>query len=77
MTLTLKDLRQRSDLTQEQVAQELNISISYYSLLENGKRRLSLDLAKNLAQVLKCSLDDIFYAYKVCDTSTKEAPADA
>lgn len=75
--MTLKDLRDKSRMTQEQVAQELGISVSYYSLLENGKRRLSLDLAKNLAQILRCSLDDIFYAYKVCNTSTKEASADA
>lgn len=74
---TLRDLREKNNLTQEEVARKLGISVSYYSLLENGKRRISLDIARGISQVLRCSLDDVFCAYKVCRTSTKEASADA
>lgn len=64
--MTLKDRREAAGLTQEQVANLLNISVSYYSLLENCKRRMSLDLAKNLAHVLGCDLEDVYQAYESC-----------
>lgn len=75
--MTLKDRREAAGLTQEQVANLLDISVSYYSLLENCKRRMSLEMAKNLARILQCSLDDVCQAYEACRLDAKGVSADA
>ncbi len=67
---TLRTLREHSGKTQEQVAVDLEISVSYYSLLENGKRRLSLDRAERLARSLNRTLDEVYRAYRVGRRST-------
>lgn len=43
--------RERSGLTQEQVAQRLGVSRAHYSRLENGVRTMDLDVARALASV--------------------------
>lgn len=49
----LKKLRLSNNLTQEQVATKSFIERSYYTQIENRKRNPSLDVAKNIAKVLK------------------------
>lgn len=75
--MTLRERRDAAGLTQEQVAEMLGISASYYSLLENCKRRMSLEMAKNLARILQCSLDDVCQAYEACRLDAKGVSADA
>lgn len=43
-----KELR----LTQEEIAKKLNISRQYYNAIENFKKSPSVDLAKELADIL-------------------------
>lgn len=63
MTINLKVERKKKDMTIKQVAEKLHISESYYCLIENGKRNLSLKRAGMLSRVLdiniECFLDDI------------------
>lgn len=40
----LKQLRNRNNLTQRQVADKLGISQNYYSCIENGLKQKSIDL---------------------------------
>ena len=47
-------------LTYQQVAEQVGISKEYYWMLENGKRRLSYELAVKIASVFGKSPDDIF-----------------
>lgn len=58
----LKDLRAKKSLTQLDVAKKLNITESYYSLIENGERqqKMTIDLAQKLADVFGVSLEYIF-----------------
>lgn len=67
---TLQDLLDESDITQKEVAFDLGISESYCSLLVNGKRKMSFDIAIYLSSKINRPLDDIWSAYNVCRKST-------
>lgn len=45
-------LRLDRGLTMKQISNELDISESYYSLIENGERRPSVSVAKRIGAVL-------------------------
>lgn len=55
----LKDLREDHDYTQEVIAEKLNISRPQYSLYENGKRDIPVDLLSILAKLYNTSIDFI------------------
>lgn len=59
---TLKELRQNKELTQEQVASRLSITIEYLSMLENGNRNPSDKLKEKMAKLYNCNISDIFLA---------------
>ncbi|MCL5058770.1 MAG: helix-turn-helix domain-containing protein [Actinobacteria bacterium] len=61
---TLENLR--GEKSQKSVAQLVGISKSYLSLLENGRRRMSLDIAEKLSKVYGVTMDDVLKAYKRC-----------
>ena len=56
----LKRAREESGLTMEKVADEIGITKSYYSMIENGKRGLSYPMAVKIAQVFGKEPDDSF-----------------
>lgn len=56
----LKEIRTRENMTYQQVADQVNISKEYYWMIENGKRRLTYELAVKIAKVFKSSPDYIF-----------------
>ena len=55
----LKDLREDHDLTQEKVAEYLQMKQSQYSRYERGLRDLPTDVLIRLAQLYKTSTDYI------------------
>jgi len=60
----------RGNMPLSEAAFKLGISKSYLSLIENGKRRLSLELAEKMSKLYKVSIDAILRAYKVYRMST-------
>ena len=56
----LKKMRNIENLTYQHVADEIGISKEYYWMIENGKRRLTYELAVKIARVFKSSPDYIF-----------------
>lgn len=48
----LKALRIKKNLTMRQVGEAAEISESFYSMIENGERRPSVETAKKIAAVL-------------------------
>jgi putative transcriptional regulator len=56
----LKTMRKSEGLTCQQVADLVGISKEYYWMIENGKRRLTYELAVKIAKVFKTSPDNIF-----------------
>jgi len=60
----LKLLRKALKLSQENMARKLNISNSYYSHLESGKRKISLDLAYKISCIFNLTIEEVFFAEK-------------
>lgn len=57
---TLKRIRKEKGYTIYDMAQKLNITPSYYSQLENKKRRLFYDMAYKIAGIFNMKPDSIF-----------------
>ena len=57
----LKEKRVGKNLTQDQMAEQLGISLSYYNLIENGERQKKMDLsiANQLSVILGMALKEI------------------
>jgi len=53
----LKMLRKQKNITQQNIAIQLNISQEAYSLYENGKREPNIDTLIKLAELFGVSLD--------------------
>lgn len=60
MRTNLKEVRKNKNLTQLQVANNLNIERSYYTKIERGQRTPSLDIALKIKEILNYNDDDIF-----------------
>jgi transcriptional regulator with XRE-family HTH domain len=61
MYLKLKNLRKKKKYTVADMGNILGISPSYYSQLENGKKKLSYKQATSIAKVFGKKPDQIFY----------------
>ncbi|MAW96143.1 MULTISPECIES: helix-turn-helix transcriptional regulator [unclassified Leeuwenhoekiella] len=60
MKNTIKDYRARFNLTQEDLAQTINVSRQTINAIEKGKFDPSLPTAFRLAAVFKCSIEELF-----------------
>ena len=49
----LKEIREKKGITQQELAEKINISGGYINLLERGARRPSGELAKEIAKILE------------------------
>lgn len=54
----IKQARKRCGLTQEGLAEKLNVTIGYVSQVERGVTKISLDLLAEIAAVLNCDVGD-------------------
>ncbi|WP_313799068.1 helix-turn-helix transcriptional regulator [Cytobacillus sp.] len=52
MRTWLKEKRELLDLTHEEVATQSGIQRAYYTMIENGTRNPSVDVAKKIAGVI-------------------------
>ena len=61
MRAWLRKLRDEAEITQEQIAEKLNISQNHYSSIENGKRRsdLNLSLMIKISELFGLTLEQI------------------
>lgn len=57
----LQTLRQEKGLSYDDMAKTLKISKSYYWQLEHKNRRLSYEMACNIAKIFNLKPDEIFY----------------
>lgn len=53
----VRDMREDSDLSQQQIADKLGITRQQYQLYESGKREMPMHLFIELAKFYKVSLD--------------------
>lgn len=59
----IKAGRERLNLLQGEVAQSLDITQQYYSLIESGKRNVDLVLAMRICEVLHLNMSDYIGTY--------------
>ena len=57
--MRLKHLRELALLTQEALARRLGVTPMTVWRWENGERNPSLDVLKNIARILECSVDEL------------------
>ena len=55
----IKIRRKMKDVTQEQMAEDLNLSVGFISQLERGICKVSLDTLANITEYLGCTFSDI------------------
>jgi len=60
MKTRIKELRARYDLTQEDLARKVGVRRETILFIEKGKYNPSLNLAHNIAKVLKTTIDELF-----------------
>ncbi len=65
----IKQLREESDITQEELAKKLNLSSKgIISMYENGDRKPSLDVLMQLSEIFDCSID-----YILCKSNVRNS----
>jgi transcriptional regulator with XRE-family HTH domain len=57
----LRLLREKYDMTQEYMANELEISISGYSRIERDEVKLSIDKLIKVCKIMNLEIDDLIY----------------
>lgn len=57
----LKELRENNGLSQTELAKKLGLTSQHYCMIENGKRGVSLELAKKISDLYKLPIEDIFF----------------
>jgi len=55
----IKEIRERSTLTQEDLADLADVTPQYISLVENGKKKASLQVLVDIAEGLELTLDEL------------------
>lgn len=56
----IKELRKRKGLTQEQLAEKVDLATRYISLIEVGRSSPSLETIENIANAFDVELKDLF-----------------
>lgn len=59
-TKKLKEYRKKYNFTIYDMSEKLNISPTYYSQIENKKRRLNYDTAIKISRIFNLKPDDLF-----------------
>lgn len=66
----IREERKKSNLTQEQLAELINVSTTYVGFIERGERSITLDKLVSIATALGISVD-----YLLRDSVTSDASA--
>lgn len=75
MRKKLKELRLKKGLTQEEIAELVNISRAHYTNIELGNKEPSFRVAKNIKQALGTNDDNIFLISNVPKRNPNQKPA--
>lgn len=68
----IRDMRTKLGLTQEQMAEELNVSPKHIGNIETGTRSASIDLLVDIALMLDVSLDYLILGREPGAEATKQ-----
>lgn len=59
----IRRIRLDNGYTQEHISAECGISLSYYSLIENSKKKISLEIALSILSALEVDIAEFFLPY--------------
>lgn len=65
---TLKELREKRGLTQDEVAKITDKTTTFIWMLENGKRNASDEMKRKLAKLYNCEISDIYLALELTES---------
>jgi transcriptional regulator with XRE-family HTH domain len=63
----IRDLRKKANLTQEELAEQLNISSVSMCRIETGNKGASIDLLVEISKYFKTSMDYLLFGRKISD----------
>lgn len=66
----IRKYRKEKGLSQEQLAERVNISVTHMSHIETGNTKLSLPVLVDIAAVLQVRTDDLLFDNKLNPSST-------
>jgi transcriptional regulator with XRE-family HTH domain len=72
----IKEMREKSEMSQETLAKQLSVSRPTLSLIENGERKLSAEESKKVADIFGISIDSLFEEKKEPQFIIKETRAE-
>lgn len=77
--MRLDGVRTAMGITQENMANRLNIATTTYCQYENGKRMIPRDIAEKVAKILCCPVEAIFLPVKftICEDELGEREKEA
>lgn len=77
--MRLDAVRTAMGITQENMANRLNIATTTYCQYENGKRMIPRDIAEKVAKILCCPVEEIFLPVKftICEDKPAESEKEA
>ena len=61
----IRDLRIAKKITQQELAERINLSVPYISQIENSHRNISLETFVKIVDALEVPLSDFFLPYSV------------
>jgi transcriptional regulator with XRE-family HTH domain len=56
----LRDILIRNDMTQQELADQMGITVQQINKYVNNKQIMSLKVAKNVSLILRCRIDDLY-----------------
>jgi len=68
----VKELRKSKNISQKNLAQMVGISATHLNRVENDSNKLPFPLASRIAEVLGCSMEEIFLHQKFTISKQKE-----
>jgi len=57
----VKELRKKKGLTQEDLAEKINVDRSYMGFIERGERNPTLDKIEKISKALNITLSELFH----------------
>ena len=60
----IREAREERGILQAEIANQLNVSRSYYAYIESGSREIYFSLALNICQVLNLDINDFMKRLK-------------
>lgn len=63
--------RKEKGFTQQYMAEKIDVSIGCYNMYENNQRKVPVEKAEKIVEILNCKMDDIFVPSSFSQTNNR------